>query len=319
MEKIKQLLDRVDIRVLIEKDFELRDYGTYSKAVAHDSLVIDHSKNYFYWNSLEIRGNGLDWLTTIKGLPIIDAVKQLKEIAGDIPKQRVFEYPTEINIYPKLLDLFYELGKDHRDYWYNKKYSDNTIDRFKLGFTGKCYTIPVTFNEILLNFQCKVPKIGDKPKKIWAWASGIGVLPFNFDALKDVKSVFITESPGSAISLSQHGFTAVSQTGGATNWNKLWNQYFISATEIIFLYDADKAGFLGANRVARQFEDRARVLVWPEGFKLKYGIDDYINDNGPQEFLRLVLNNSFSLREIEPYKNTIIKYYDNLELKSENN
>ena len=57
MERLKELLERVDIRTIISKDFELKDYNGYSKAISHDSLVVDHNKNYFYWNSLELRGN----------------------------------------------------------------------------------------------------------------------------------------------------------------------------------------------------------------------------------------------------------------------
>ena len=318
MEKVKQLLERVDIRTIISKDFELRDFGSYSKGIIHDSLVVDHNKNYFYWNSLELRGNAFDWLTNVKGMPVVEAIKTLKELAGELPPQREFEYPLEINIWPKLMDIFYELGKTNRSYWYSKKYSDNTIDKFHLGFTSKYYVIPVVFGEKLLNFQCKIPATETSPKKIFGWASGLGVLPFNFDILKDTKSVFITESPGSVISLSQYGFNAVSQTGGASNWLKFWNQYFTHIEEIIIIYDNDKSGLLGSTRLAKQFEDRVKVFVWPDEFRLKYGADDLINDKGKQEFLRLVLNNSHTLKEIEPYKNLILKYYSDREKNASN-
>lgn len=316
MEKIKDLLDRVNIVTLIEKDFELRDYGTYSKGVMHDSLVVDHIKNYFYWNSLELRGNALDWLTIVKGLPVVDAVKQLKEIAGDIPKQKVFEYPTEINIYPKLLDLFYELGKDKREYWYSKGYTDATIDNFKLGYTGKCYVIPIIFNGVLLNFQCKVPATENKPKKIWGWASGLGVLPFNFDVLSGTNSTFIIESPGDAINVSQAGFSAVSQNGGSNNWNNEWNKYLINQREIIICYDNDEAGFLGATRLAKRFEDRARILVWDDRFRPKYGAGDFLKDHQVGQFLAMIANDTYTLKQIESFKKSILERYKDADSNS---
>ena len=316
MERIKELIDRVDIRTIISNDFELKDYGTYSKGIIHDSLVVDHSKNYFYWNSIEIKGNALDWLTEIKGMTVIEAIKELKSVAGELPKQREFKLPIEINIYPKLLDIFYELGKYHREYWYSKGYDDNTIDRFRLGYTGRCYTIPIIFDDKLINFQCKVPASNESPKRIWSWSTGLGVLPFNFDSLHSSSSCFIIESPGDAINIAQLGFTAISQTGGSNNWNKYWNQFLINQKEIIICYDNDEAGFLGAIRLARQFEDRVKILLWPENqYRLKYGVGDFAKEF-PQDFLKFIIINSYPLKIIEPFIKLTIEQYKRSEKKS---
>lgn len=274
MIKLKSLIDRVDLKALIEKDFDLREYNGYSKGITHDSLVVRGSQ--FFWNSIGINGNALDWLTEIKGLPTREAINKLYEAAE--PEYKPKELPVEHNIYPKLLDVFYELGKQHRGYWYDKGYLDSTIDRFRLGYTGKCYVIPILFGEKLYNFQCKIPATDTKPKQIWSWASGMGLLPFNFDCIQNNSTIFIIESPGDAINVSQIGLPAISQNGGSNNWNNEFNQYLINVKEIIICYDADKPGFLGSHRLANKFRDRAKFLIWPKDTKLKYGVGNLIKD-----------------------------------------
>jgi len=274
-EKLYSLIRRVDLKSLVEKDFDLRYYKGYAKGIIHDSLVITDD-NLFYWNSLGINGNALDWLIEVKGLPFKEAISKLYEAAN--PEYKPGELPIERNIYPKLLDLFFEFGKNHRHYWYEKGYSDATIDRFKLGYTGRCYVIPILFGGELYNFQCKIPANGQSPKKIWSWASGMGLLPFNFDCIEDNSTIFIIESPGDAINVSQLGLPAVSQNGGSNNWNSEFNKYLIGVREIIICYDADKPGFLGSLRLAEKFKDRAKILMWPDSVDLTYGVGDLLKD-----------------------------------------
>lgn len=221
MIKIRELVSSIPIQLIIGKDFELKEYSGYFKGVEHDSLVIDKSKNIFYWNSLSIRGDSLDWLTSVKGLSVEESVSYLFSIAKVSKLERFYDKDSlyfnndPVSVYPKLLDIFFNLGKNHRNYWYSRGYTDETIDLFKLGYTGKCYVIPITYEEKLYNFQCRLPKQDDGKKKIWSWVRGVGALPFNFDILKHTRSVIINESPVDSIMLIQNGFPAVSQTAGS--------------------------------------------------------------------------------------------------------
>jgi DNA primase len=288
------LLARVKIEDVVAKDFDLKATGKkYYKGIEHDSLVVDVDKQIFYWNSLEVSGNALDWLTNIKGMPLDEAVTYLKKKVNfqDKPDLSATSFTFQPNIYPKLLDIFFECGKQHRSYWYSRGYTDQTIDTYKLGYTGKCYVIPIILNGKLLNFQCRTPE-----KQIWAWVKGLGTLPYNFDTLQSTSSVIITEAPVNSIALEQLGFKSISQTTGAGAWLKLFNPYLRNLTEIIFAYDNDLAGFLGARRVAKHFKDRARILVWPSKYSEKFDPNDYIRLKSASfaEFLGLLINNTYT-------------------------
>ncbi len=45
------------LKQLIEEDFGIEhDTGSYYRAIKHDSLVLNHKKGIFYWNSKDIAG-----------------------------------------------------------------------------------------------------------------------------------------------------------------------------------------------------------------------------------------------------------------------
>jgi twinkle protein len=286
----------VDIRDVIAEDFELKDYRGYAKGVVHDSLVVLPNKNMFYWNSIGISGGPVDWLMEIKGLTRAEAYLYLERF---VKSKRQVSEPQKVlpesSIYQKLLDVFFDLGKTKRDYWYSRGYNDDTIDHFKLGYTGKCYVIPVIFDGVLYNFQCRTPE-----KKMWGWTRGMGVLPFNFDVLKSNKNVVITESPVNAIAMYQYGYTAVSQNSGAGSWQKWWNLYFNGVSTIVVAYDHDVAGYHGAQKVAEAFRDRSRILVWPAGTPDTYDLNDLLKDGKPKEDIaNLMINCTYSVEQFK--------------------
>ncbi len=284
----------INIRDLVQQDFELKDYRTYSKGVVHDSLVIDHSKNMFYWNSLGISGGPVEWLTEIKGLTYAEALIYLGKFVDkkkDAPEH--LKVLPESPIYQKLLEVFYETGKTHRDYWYSRGYSDETIDHFKLGYTGNCYVIPIIFQGILYNFQCRTPD-----KKIRSWTRGLGVLPFNFDVLSQNQNVIITESPVNAVAMYQYGYDAVAPNNGASSWQRWWTVYFNHVHNIIVAYDNDDPGYKGAEKVTKIFRDRAKILVWPEETPISYDLNDLLKENRPKpEIVSLLVNSTFNFEQ----------------------
>jgi DNA primase len=298
MEILKKLLDRITVSDVVGLDFDLRPYNGYYKGVEHDSLVIDTKKNIFYWNSMGISGNALDWLMQIKGLTFGESVRFLEKMdkKPESLKYEINDLPNS-PIYPKLLETFFELGKSHREMWYKRGYNDETIDHFKLGFSGRCYVIPIVIAGELYNFQCRTPE-----KKIWSWTRELGSLPFNFDVLKEAQTTIITESPVNAIAMYQYGYNAVAQNTGANAWKNWWNKYFVRVKHIIFAYDNDKAGYKGSERVLKYFSDRATILTWPIEYPDKYDLNDLLKEGKTKQFITgLLLNNCVSY---EQYKLT---------------
>lgn len=280
------------LRTLIEEEYEFLQVNNsrYLKTREHSSLVLDTEKDIFFWNSRNIAGNALTWLTKINGLSFEQAQKKLSDYkVSPLDGITSYVYRGEtVVVLPELVDVFWEAGKHtlHREYWYNRGINDRTIDRFRLGWHNGWNVIPIFVNGIFVNFQMR----RDEPdKRVMSWYKGIGSKLFNSDLLKLTPSVIITESPTDAIILQQHGFPAVSHTGGASGWNIRWFPYFIYLKNIFILYDNDEAGVKGARKVAEHLgEYRCRVYTF-EGYVDKFDAGDFFLGGGTSEQLTQLL------------------------------
>jgi len=273
---------------LISEDFTLLNVDKrFSKTQQHSSLVLDREKNIFYWNSKNIVGSVYCYLTKVRGLTKVDALQIMKSV-DENPflfvnvEEKEHE---EVVQYSPLVEIFYEYGKKHGNYWHTKRgYTDNTIAEFKLGYTGVWYTIPIFENGKFVNFQARK----ETPKIIKHWYVGVGPHSFNFSILKLTNWVIITEGPVDAIMLRQNGIPAVSQTGGSGNWDRNWNPLFATKKRIYVVYDNDEAGIFYANKVAYQWGRRAKVYNF-EGQLPKYDITDYFKNGGTRDdFMHLL-------------------------------
>lgn len=283
---LQELINRVPIDAIIGETFRLRGSGRYLKGIEHDSLVIDLEKNMFYWNSIDMRGSSLDWLTKIQGMSYRQALETLQRFSG-LPFTRILDkidQPTPI--YPKLLDTFYNLGKYYREYWYNRGLTDATIDYFKLGYTGKAYVIPIVLEGTLMNFMCRIGN--GETKKVWNWASGHASSPFN--AIKrEEKYVFLTEGPTDVLAMHQIGLPSITRTGGISSWKQEWNRYIINYNYVYVIYDNDKAGIVNSRRVANKFLNRGYVLFWPKSFPDKFDVNECMLHFGEDRARRIIL------------------------------
>jgi DNA primase len=279
---------------LVAEDYKLSGSGRYIRTMEHDSLVIDTKEQVFYWNSRNIYGTAIDWLTKVKDIPY----KQAKEMIGDelpltsiISSHDIQEKDKVGNHIPfkPLVNNFFEKGKNNRDYWYGRGYTDETINRFELGYDGKeWYTIPIYVDGKFVNFQLRK----NNPKRMKHWYRGVGPHPFNFSILKMNDWVVLTEGPVDAIMLTQYGIPAVSHTGAAGYWNNSWITYFNGIREIYCTYDNDKAGWNGSIKVSYGLGvGRVKIYnMW--NFDEKYDVSDYFNDGGSaEEFVQLLKDN----------------------------
>lgn len=277
---------------LIGQDYTVVDNNTrYMRTEEHDSLVIDKEKQVFYWNSRSIFGNAYTWLIRIKGYTKVEANRLLKDTNFfSVPVTQKVEKKEGIVPYVKLVDLFYERGKTHREYWHEKRgYTDKTIDAFKLGYTGEWYTIPIYVLGKFKNFQLR----RQEPKKRVAyWYRDGGKHPFNFSILSMTDWVVVTEGPVDAIMLRQNNIPAVSQISGSGYWNDKWNGLLLKLKEIYICYDNDDAGITHSVEVAEKFGVKAKVYnFWDfcHGFDVT---DFFIQGNSREDFLNLLKNDS---------------------------
>jgi len=284
------------IEELISQTYELEGRGRFLRAVDHDSLVVDRGKQLFFWNSRGIFGNAYDWLTRVVGMPEQEARSAISDENDIFHKSYTPHAQGYVKPMPELVEIFYTYGKGHREYWYDiRGYTEETVDRFRLGYTGEWYTIPIYVDGDFENFQC----LHHDPKGRKSWYIGKGALPFNFAILKLTDWVVLTEGPVDAIMLRQNDIPAVSQTGGAGTWKNTWISYFMKVRKIFVTYDNDDAGNEGAKRVVKSLgTDRTRVYnFWNE--KDGFDVSNYFKNGGTDsDFKRLIEEKAVNLWRI---------------------
>jgi DNA primase len=281
---------------LINEDFGIDFTGTrWGKSKLHSSLVIDREKQIFYWNSEGIVGDALIYLTRVRGWTFQQAKDYLKVFPNYENTYIVTEKKDkpDIIIYPKMVDLFWENGKNHRDYWYRRGITDETIDRFKLGYYKGFNTIPFYVDGILRNFQLRM----DNPKTIRNLFKNVGPIPFNTEIMKYTDTIVLTEAPTSAIVLNQNGIPAVSHNGGSECFLNEWIKYYVHQRLIYIVYDNDKAGRIGAKKVANILGIfRCRIYTFSdldENDYKGYDAGDYFKDGGrASEFMSMLKEKS---------------------------
>lgn len=276
---------------LIAKDFTIVGTGRWLRTREHDSLVINTEEQYFFWNSRGIKyGKIKDWYEKVKK-------RKFEGHVDIVPEEKPIEPPVKVVQLPELVDAFYRKGIPHREYWYDKRgYTNETIDRFRLGYSGEYHTIPIYEDGKFVNFQCRK----DNPKRVKHWYRGVGPHSFNFSTLKHNSWAVITEGPVDAIMLRQNKIPAVSQTSGAgdvrlfvANFHK-----FHSLTNIYIVYDNDKAGRIGSEKLAKVFGNRARVYTMQD-FDEGYDITDFFKDgHSREEFIDLLENRSEEIANV---------------------
>jgi len=307
--KIDELAQRVSIVPIIEEAFTLRQSGQhYLRGVEHDSLVVDIRKNKFYWNSLGISGGPITWLMQIRGLSYRHALDELQRFSGLPFREALLKIDKPTPIYPRLLDTFFELGKRNRSYWYSRGFTDDSIDKFKLGFTGKANVIPIIQDGVLENFQCRIGQGAEK--RVWWWAKHKALNLFGADDLRS-SYVVLTEGPIDAITLHQVGIPAITQSA-INYWNNLWNKYLVDCYTIYILYDNDLAGRTAARKIVKRFLNRGKIAYWPSFLPEKFDVNDGLIQFGEDTLKKLLTEIIFpySVYQAEENDTSYIKERD---------
>jgi DNA primase len=279
---------------LVEQDFgvKAKEGSRWGKSEEHSSLVIDFERGIFFWNARDIVGDPLVYLTRVRGMTFVEARNYLHEYK-DYSSTFVYTINSaekDIVVYPKLVDIFNQDGKDKakREYWYNRGIEDSTIDRFQLGWYNNFVTVPIFMEGTFRNFQLRK----DNPKTIRQYYKGVGALLYNSSILSVVDRVYITEGLTDCLIMNQNGFPAVSHNDGAAGWKEEWFQYFIRQKEIYVLFDNDSAGRKGAFKVAKNLGIYRTKIFTFEGFDEKDDCVEFFRQGGNKEELEYLIHNN---------------------------
>jgi len=282
---------------LVESDFGIEGHGRWLRSKVHSSLVIDDENGIFHFNSKGLRGDELDYLVKVRGMDF----KSAKDYLKSFPKYKgIFVHTVEYNkgdivVSPRLVDIFFYNGLKNRDYWYRRAFTDETINRFQLGYYEGWYTIPFFMGGTFRNFQMR----RDDPKRTTNWYKNVGPLLFNSDILKLTNKIIITEGPTDCIILNQNGIPAISTNTGSGGWQDEWFSSFLYQKEVYVVFDNDDAGRFGAKRIAEKLGKYKCKIYTFDGMDEKFDVGEFFTSSGTKdEFLDLIYSKSKHVFEI---------------------
>ncbi len=184
------------------------------------------------------------------------------------------------------------------------------IATYKLGLMGQSdgvyrVTIPVIASGIIVNIR--LYSYVDRNNKMMNW-KGLGKKRIYLeDNIAKSTDVYIAEGEFKAILLNKMGFNAVAPTAGASSWDHEWSKLF-NEKHVVIVYDSDKAGYAGAERVALSMQKYAasvRKVILPlneaEGVK---DITDYFVTlkKTADDFRQLVISTELWEAPVAPTK-----------------
>lgn len=191
----------------------------------------------------------------------------------------------------------------------------DTVVAFQLGWDqrAQAYTIPVRdFDGELVNIRFYQLDPTDDRRKIWS-IPGRGS-PVLYPAMRPgfgsgiPEWVVICEGELDALIAIQHGFPAITRTGGAGTWKGEWNGHF--AGKVVYLcHDADREGENANRDVAAHLEGVAlevHVVHLPYSVTESHGkdvTDFFMEGNQASDFYQLLFNSEpwGDLAESEEY------------------
>lgn len=153
MNPIPTIKDQVDIVDLIGRTFEITGRGRRLSTKEHDSLAIWPDTNSWYWFSRGVGGDVLDWYQHIENVDFRTALEDLARIAGvelvpptpeqqaahDAQRQARRILILAAEHYQAL--LWSSAGERARDWCHNRAWTDETIRREGIGWSGDNNTL----------------------------------------------------------------------------------------------------------------------------------------------------------------------------------
>jgi hypothetical protein len=211
-----------------------------------------------------------------------DAEEELKAVFGLIPTAG-----DELKKYSDKLMKDTEALK----YLQDRKISIEVLKKYKIGFDGMRFHIPILdFGNNIRNVRKHLKGKIEGQEKTISTLKGIGNLRlFPIDNVRD-KKVYIFEGELDTLCAISQGLNAITVTGGAGSWKLEFNKYFIDK-EVYICYDVDNTGINGAKKVANilsEVTDKIYLVDLPIDKLPEHGdFTDYIIKYSIEEFNKI--------------------------------
>ncbi len=285
MANLDDIRARINLADVVGETVKLRKSGEQwlGQCPFHDdrsaSLSISDKMFNCFAVSCGKKGDIFAWLMERDGLDFTQALRKAQAMAGvggndtairgkSTQKPKPASPPEDSRaMQPGLAEQYNkDLPPERREYYHKRGLSDETIDHFKLGWDGTRYTIPIFINGECVNIRRRRDDSNrrDKGGKIYNTSGHGKAAIFNQDILKETETVIVAEGEFDAMLLIQHGWPAVSGTGGAGTFPDEWASLFESCQVVYVCYDNDLSGRSGTTKVARIVGSKVRIATLPD-------------------------------------------------------
>jgi len=267
------------------------------------SLTVNLAKGIYYCNTCHSKGNVHTMYKAIYNCSSEEAWFQLGD-ALRIPRpDGTKPFRPEIDsglarfYHNELMKLTGPIRQILRE---KRGLTDETLQRFQLGWDGERLTIPIynEFNE-LVNFRRYKWNSNEDQIKVLNYVDELQnsygeVRIFNIDRVVDNEVDYIvwTEGELDAIIAEQYGFYAACATAGAGTWKPEWSRLFRGKNKVIIMQDNDDAGRIATSKLCNRLYHIIDVYTvnWPPDFPAKGDITDFFVklQMGPEDFQHLI-------------------------------
>jgi len=173
----------------------------------------------------------------------------------------------------------YHAQMTDRSYWHGQGLTDQSIDRWNLGWTPECptfrqspsHTIPITAGGKLLNIRHRLTQPQSRGDKYRPQMAGLPALMFGYDLCKAEPVLMLVEGEVKAMLLTQEGFPAVGIPGAST-FKPHWVSWFADVLEVFVAFDPGAE--TQAAKVCEALGNKAKLVtlpVKPDDFFVRYG------------------------------------------------
>jgi len=267
--------DAVDIVNIIAQSVTLERSGSYFKAScpfhkdSNPSLIVYPQSQRFRCYGCGKGGDVIEWVRVLYNLDFLGALDKLGANGGVQPSTRRVQIGKKNLRGPLSMDIvnFWhkQLDSKRRSYFYDRLFTDETIDRERFGWTGDRYAIPIWDKSpdnggSACQVKFRRSDALERTRLIAAGLSGtqleseLQIIPkymgmrdrgiWLYDGWKTLgaqKIVVFFGELDAALFNQDHAHisrvAACSPTGGAQSWDTKWLRFFRSADVVIVVPD----------------------------------------------------------------------------------
>lgn len=258
------------------------------------------------------------WHCPARGSITTEAGYEVREV-----EERKFDIPAIRKLYSSLADKYHNsLFPAAVDYLKSRGLTEDTINRFKLGFCGTDFydeykneiaedsgiiyqSYPILSNRVVIPYIYKgevVDLRGRRLDKVFSYKSntptyislfgshearGSGFL-FNHDIIDSEKKIIITEGEFKALVAVQYGFPIVA-TPGIFGWNSKWSSKFKDKEVILAADNENISGlrspaYLMAKMLQKEIPQLKVAVLYKTSKQDKVDVDSLILNSGVEMF-----------------------------------